>query len=98
MPTKKRKPAKAPARPPIRDRRYPEYDYRLLLKAMGSDKDIQDAITAYGFEPPPIGSIRGWRVRNSIPGRWVPLLMSWAGQQGLINDAGDAINLLKAPV
>lgn len=96
MPSKRKIPA--PPRPPIRERRYPEYDFRLLLTAIGTNKDVQDAIRSYGFEPPPPGSISGWRARNSIPGRWVPLLVSWAGQNGLINGAGDAINLLKAPV
>lgn len=69
---------------PIAERLYPEYDFRTLLAAIGNDKTVADLISSYGYEAPPIASIRGWRSRNSIPSRWAFLLLSWAIENGVV--------------
>jgi hypothetical protein len=69
---------------PKGDRLYPEHDFKTLLAAIGSDKDVATLIRDYGYEAPPLASIRGWRSRNSIPSRWVPLLVGWAMQKGVM--------------
>lgn len=71
---------------PIADRLYPEYDFRTLLAAIGNDKAVSDLIASYGYEAPPIASIRGWRSRNSIPSRWALLLLAWAMEKGVVKN------------
>lgn len=69
---------------PIGERLYPEHDFKTLLDAIGNDKAVASLIKGYGYEAPPLASIRGWRARNSIPSRWVPLLVGWAMQNGVL--------------
>jgi hypothetical protein len=79
---------------PMLERHYPDYKYREMLTAIGNDLDIQQVIMKAGFEPPTVAVIRGWRRRNSIPPRWLPLLMHKAQQKG---DLSSIDNLIKAP-
>lgn len=72
----------------------PQYKYRELLAAIGSDKDIAKVLAEYGYLAPPLPSIRGWRVRNSIPSKWLPILMDWASKNGLLSSPG---NLVREP-
>ena len=67
---------------PISNRIYPELKVKELLDAIGSDKQIAELLRSFGYEAPPLASIRGWRSRNSIPVRWLPLLMGWAMDRG----------------
>lgn len=67
---------------PIGARVYPELKVKELLDAIGSDRQIAALLRSYGYEAPPLASIRGWRSRNSIPSRWVPLLVGWAMERG----------------
>jgi len=79
---------------PLTERNYPDYKFRELLAAVGNDQEVQDVIVTAGFEPPTAHVIRGWRRRNSIPPRWLPILMHKAMAKGVIRSADD---LLKAP-
>jgi hypothetical protein len=71
---------------PIRERHYPVYRYRDLLAAVGSDQDVRDLLVSYGYEGPPLSVIRGWRTRNSIPSRWLPIIMHKLMSEGDLRD------------
>jgi hypothetical protein len=71
---------------PIEERAYPRYDYRALLTSIGSDRDIQNLIGSYGFEKPSTSVIRGWRSRNSVPSRWLPLIVHKGMQDGWLKN------------
>jgi hypothetical protein len=79
---------------PINERAYPVYKYRELLASLGNDQEIRSLILSYGFEAPTLPVIKGWRVRNSIPTKWLPLLMHKAMKDGALYDM---TKLLKAP-
>jgi len=83
-----------PAFKPIGERAYPVYKYRELLQSIGTDADIQALIRSYGYDSPTVPVIKGWRMRNSIPTRWLPLLMHRAIQSG---DLTDVTRLVKSP-
>jgi hypothetical protein len=71
-------------KPPMQDRIYPRYRYRDLMASVGSDQDIQDLIASHGYDRPTLPVIRGWRSRNSIPSRWLPLLIDRAMRDGTL--------------
>jgi hypothetical protein len=75
-----------PKRVPIYKRDYPTYKYRELIAAVGSDEDVQNLIREHGYEAPTVWVIRGWRTRNSIPARWLPILLMQAISEGLVSD------------
>ena len=79
---------------PIHERAYPTYKYRELLESIGSDEEIRKLIRSHGFEAPSLPVIKGWRMRNSIPTKWLPLLMHRAMQDGALMDVS---KLLKTP-
>jgi hypothetical protein len=66
--------------------KYPEWKYSDLVASFGRGEDVSRMIDLAGYKPPPLKTIYGWRTRNSIPGRWVPLLIMLAQEQGLIKD------------
>ena len=78
----------------MKDRNYPTYKYRELLASVGSDKDVQDMIASYGFDRPSLAVIRGWRSRNSIPSRWLPLVMHRVMKDGVLTNVA---TLVEAP-
>ena len=84
----------ATALKPYAERVYPIYKYRELMEAIGSDGDIRNLIASYGFDAPTAPVIKGWRARNSIPTKWLPLLLHKAIQDGSLRDMS---KLLKAP-
>ena len=71
---------------PTHDRVYPDYKFRELLQAIGTDQEIVDGIKTYGYAPPAVSSLKGWRSRNSIPSKWLPLLMYMAMRDGVLRD------------
>jgi hypothetical protein len=74
---------------------YPEYKYRELLAFIGNDRAVQDVLAAYGYDVPSVRVIEGWRMRNSVPPRWLPLLI----QHAMTNKALPKPEaLLKTPV
>lgn len=78
----------------MKDRNYPTYRYRDLLAAVGSDKDIQDLIAGHGYDRPSLAVIRGWRSRNSVPSRWLPLVLHKVMTNG---DLKDVAALVETP-
>ena len=68
------------------DRAFPSYKFRDLLAAVGSDQEIQDLIASHGLDRPTLAVIRGWRSRNSIPSRWLPLVLHRVMSEGNLKD------------
>jgi hypothetical protein len=62
--------------------KYPAWKYLELVEAFGGERKVADLIRKEGFDPPPLKTITGWRMRNSIPGRWAPLLIEAAIEAG----------------
>lgn len=60
----------------------PKWKYLELVTAFGGDQQVADFIRSEGFDPPPLKTIAGWRMRNSVPGRWAPLLIEAAMRKG----------------
>lgn len=79
---------------PIHERIYPRYRYKDLLAAVGSDQEIHDLIVGYGYEGPTLAVIRGWRSRNSIPSRWLPLILDQVMKNGSLKQM---TSLLETP-
>ena len=65
-------------------RERPSWKYRELVAALGGDGAVADLIDQAGFEPPPIKTIGGWRVRNSVPATYLPLLIEAAFERDLM--------------
>ena len=72
----------------IKNRRttFPVWNYVLLLTKLGPDRQIQGFIEAKGYRSPPNKTIAGWRQRNSIPGKWAPLLIEIALERKKLTD------------
>jgi hypothetical protein len=73
---------------------YPELKVKELLDAIGTDKEIAELLRSYGYEAPPLPSIRGWRSRNSVPVVWLPILMDWAINKGEIKKPEQLVKAL----
>jgi hypothetical protein len=69
---------------PYRYRR-PSWKYRELVSAFGPDDEVQELIAVAGYKPPPIKTIAGWRMRNSVPSAWAPILLEEALRRGLLD-------------
>lgn len=67
----------------------PRWRFTSLLTYLGSTAAIQSGIASKGYTPPPKHTIDGWRQRNSIPTRWLPLIIELAVEGGFIRDAKD---------
>jgi hypothetical protein len=63
----------------------PYWDYDWLLRSFGGDDAVARAIRSVGYDPPPLKTIAAWRQRNSVPGKWAPLLIDLAMRKGLLN-------------
>lgn len=74
---------------------YPEWKYSALLASLGRGEDVERYIDLAGYQPPPLATIYGWRTRNSIPPRWLPLLLMIAQEQGLIKNIRDILEVPK---
>lgn len=67
----------------------PTWLYRDLLMFLGTAKDIQRMLRAEGYEPPPEDTIQGWRNRNSIPGKWAPVVIQLGLARGVLGKVAD---------
>jgi len=63
----------------------PSWKYRELVSAFGDDLDVAEVIRAAGFKPPSVKTIEGWRMRDSVPSSWLPLLIDAALAKGLLD-------------
>lgn len=67
----------------------PNWRYHEVLTALGTADEIKWMMFGKGYEPPPEDTIQGWRNRNSIPGKWVPVIIELATDKGIINTLSD---------
>ena len=67
----------------------PAWRYYDLLILLGSANEIRRMLEAKGYKPPPENTVQGWRNRNSIPGKWVPVMLQLAVEKGFIKDIDD---------
>jgi hypothetical protein len=80
---------------PRTERIYPEGKWTELLAAIGNNEEIATLIKDAGYDPPPPGSIQGWRTRGSVPARWTPLFLEWALAKQLVRRP---LELLREPI
>lgn len=52
-----------------------QWMWKLLIVALGGPKAVCDHIARRGVRPPSWETVKGWQTRNSVPGRWAPLLI-----------------------
>jgi hypothetical protein len=71
--------------------RLPVWKYRTLLSLVGSDDDVGDLIASWGFDRPPVATVRGWRTRNSIPGNYLPILIDHAMKSGALTSMSNLL-------
>ena len=67
----------------------PEWRFKHILRSLGTADDIRWLLFGKGYTPPPEDTIQGWRNRNSIPGKWVPVIIELAQEKRLIRDVAD---------
>lgn len=67
----------------------PEWRFRSVLKSLGTADDIRWMIFGKGYTPPLEDTIQGWRNRNSVPGKWVPVIIEIALDKQIIHRLSD---------
>ena len=67
----------------------PEWRYTELITSLGTANEIIDRMKIEGLAAPPRLTILGWRQRNSIPARWLPLMIQWGIQDMLLKGIHD---------
>lgn len=77
-------------------KRYPQWNYTEVLTALGGDNRVAELIRNDGYNSPPTPTIKGWRHRNAIPGRWAPLIILIALREGVLPSLRSLIK--QAPV
>lgn len=59
----------------------PEWRFKDFFDDNGGPEGVQQIILAEGFKPPPVMTVVGWRHRNSIPSKWLLVLMLAASRR-----------------
>ena len=67
----------------------PLWRYYDLLILLGTANEIRGMLQDKGYTPPPEDTVQGWRNRNSIPGKWVPVMLQLAVEKGFIKSIDD---------
>lgn len=52
-----------------------QWKWKELIIALGGPKAVCDHIARRGVRPPSWETVKGWQTRNSVPGRFAPLLI-----------------------
>jgi hypothetical protein len=64
--------------------RQPSWKFKELIAALGDDVEVVRMIRDKGFDPPVAATIGHWRSRNSVPGKWAPLLIELAIEREIL--------------
>ena len=67
----------------------PAWRFADILTVLGSDKQIAAKLVERGYPNVPDNSITGWRLRNSIPAFWVPVIIQMGLEEKLIKSIED---------
>jgi hypothetical protein len=73
----------------------PEWKYKQILDRIGSAAAITTRLQDKGYQSPPEETIQGWKTRNSIPGKWVPVILELAFDDKIIKNLIKNLNDLK---
>lgn len=73
----------------LRDAARLKWKYRSLIINLGGAGAIREAFAERGVAPPPFETIRGWQTRNSVPGKYAPLLILIGQERGKIATVSD---------
>lgn len=60
------------------------WKYSELISALGGPTAVAALLKRRGVAPPPIDTIKGWRQRGSIPGRYAPLMIEIGLEEGVL--------------
>lgn len=61
-----------------------DWKFKELIAALGGPTAVSNLFEEYGFEPPPVETVKGWKLRNSIPGKYLPALLIIAQERGIL--------------
>ena len=67
----------------------PAWRFDDLLLGLGTDGLVADKLVQRGYPKVPANSITGWRLRNSIPPFWVPIIIQLGLDEKLIKRIED---------
>jgi len=67
----------------------PAWRFGDLLTGLGSDQQVAAKLVQRGYPLVPVNSITGWRLRNSIPPFWVPIVIQLGLDEKLIKKIED---------
>ena len=67
----------------------PAWRFGDLLTGLGTDTMVADKLVRRGYPKVPVNSITGWRLRNSIPPFWVPIVIQMGLDEQLIKSIDD---------
>jgi hypothetical protein len=52
-----------------------QWKWKELIVALDGPKAVCDHIARRGVRPPSWNTVKGWQTRNSVPGRFAPLMI-----------------------
>lgn len=64
----------------------PKWRFREFYDKLGGSDEIVLKIKKAGYEPPPLMTVRGWGHRESIPSKWLLVLLIIALKEEAIPD------------
>lgn len=69
--------------------RAPEWRLKQLYKDLGGADALIVKIEDAGYAPPPLSTIKGWSYRESIPPKWLLVVLMIAFRESVITDVSD---------
>lgn len=69
-----------------------KWKWRELIAALGGTAGVCEKIAVRGIAPPAQNTVKAWQLRNSVPGRWAPLLIM-IGEEERIPETGETVLL-----
>lgn len=80
-------PTKAKAKQQMEKKlRSPNWNIRKLYESLGSAEGLIAHMRARGYEPPCLMTVRGWGHRQSIPAKWLLVVLMVAFDERIIRD------------
>jgi len=67
----------------------PKWRFNDLLIGLGADELVAFKLERRGYPRVPVNSITGWRLRNSIPPFWLPVIIQLGLEEKIIKKIED---------